>query len=226
MLWLVCTAVFGQAADAPRLSMAAEKSVLQATVRVYNAATDKGGSGVVIDRTGPVIYVLTAAHVVDKAERVEVHTVAAGEKAAVVRMFKEVAVVARTPSAVEDLALLRLVQSDFPASPLSFRKRTATPLKPPTVVFSVGVAQGGVPAVTAETLVGTANVRKPGAEQAARFWKCQQVPAAGRSGGPLIDSDGTLIGVCSGGDGKTGYYCHLDEIMRFLKRNGLGFLSE
>jgi hypothetical protein len=35
-----------------------------------------------------------------------------------------------------------------------------------------------------------------------------------------------VIGLASGHDRESGYYVHVAEVHRFLKNNGLGFLSE
>jgi hypothetical protein len=57
-------------------------------------------------------------------------------------------------------------------------------------------------------------------------WQTEKTPARGRSGGPLLDRRGLLIGLDSGaGDGK-GYYVHVEELHAFLKRNGLDWLYE
>jgi trypsin len=69
-------------------------------------------------------------------------------------------------------------------------------------------------------------VRKPGANTSVLCWETAKTPAKGRSGGPLVDRRGYLIGVDSGaGDGK-GYYIHIEEVHAFLKRNGLSWLYE
>jgi hypothetical protein len=47
----------------------------------------------------------------------------------------------------------------------------------------------------------------------------------GRSGGPLVDKRGLLIGVCSGVSKDKAYFCHIDEINAFLERNGFDWLK-
>ncbi len=77
-----------------------------------------------------------------------------------------------------------------------------------------------------ERVLQALRVRKPGADESARCLKCKAGAVAGRSGGPLLDRDGTLLGIASGGDDRASYFIHLDEIRPFLKRNGLGFLAK
>jgi S1-C subfamily serine protease len=73
---------------------------------------------------------------------------------------------------------------------------------------------------------GPRKVRKPGEREAARYWETAAPPAGGRSGGPLLDRAGRVIGVASGaGDGR-GYYAHAEEVHRFLRQNGLKWLFE
>jgi hypothetical protein len=61
---------------------------------------------------------------------------------------------------------------------------------------------------------------------AAHFWEASGKPTAGRSGGLLMNRQGYLLGICSGISGETGYYCHIEEIHRFLKSNALSWLYE
>jgi len=53
------------------------------------------------------------------------------------------------------------------------------------------------------------------------FWEGQEASVVGRSGGPLIDRRGNLVGVCSGKSGGKGYYVHLDYVYEALDREGL-----
>jgi S1-C subfamily serine protease len=205
-----------------------EHSIGQATVRIYNAAKDEGGSGVVIGRVGPIAYVLTAAHVVEKAENVEIQVSSGGDADGKPRVFNA-EVVARTSSQVQDLALLRLkaARDELPAV-VRVRAGSGLSGKDLDGARSIGCAttRQPTPVVEAESVLNAPLVRKAGASASARFWRCRKMPAPGRSGGALLHRDGSLIGICSGDDGKAGYYTHLDEIQRFLKANGLSSLVE
>jgi hypothetical protein len=69
-------------------------------------------------------------------------------------------------------------------------------------------------------------LRKAGGERPAEFWKCDAIAEFGRSGGALVHPRGYLLGICCGGARGHGYYSHLHEVHRFLKDNGLRFLTE
>jgi Trypsin-like peptidase domain len=227
MLWVVCT-IFGQTPAPPAPVPAPDATARGATVRIYNATKDTGGSGVVIGRSGAIVYVLTAAHVVEGADRVEIHVVDSENPAARPRTLNG-DVAARTSPLVQDLALLRLKagRDELPFA-VRIRAGPVPAAKDLDGVQSVGCATARRPVAVlqAESLLDAPMVRKAGADESARFWRCRGLPAIGRSGGALLHRDGSLIGVCSGEDGKAGYYTHLDEIQRFLKRNGLSALVE
>src|SRR5262249_50730772 len=85
-----------------------------ATVRVVSAADNCNGSGVIVRRSGPHVYILTAHHVVARASKVEVHVrKASASKPAV---YRSAEVVAR--SAEVDLAVVRLASTDTFPQPL------------------------------------------------------------------------------------------------------------
>ena len=226
MLCLLCGFLLGQGGDPPARLSETEEAALRATVRIYNSAKDLGGTAVAIGRVGPAVYLLTSAHVVEGADRVEAHVfVNNGDK--MHKKLADVAVVGKTGKLEQDLALLRIAAAgdDF-AKPVRLAKTAKLGPKMPCTAFSTGCTEFLRPSVQPETILDAALVRKTGANEAARFWKCKAAPVEGRSGGPLLLPDGSLVGICSGGDGKVSYYTHVDEIRRFLKSQGLHFLAD
>ncbi|WP_010035033.1 S1 family peptidase [Gemmata obscuriglobus] len=189
---------------------------MSATVKVTSAADDKIGSGVVIRRTKTQAFVLTACHVVEKAKVVEVRV--PGTKDTPGKTLKA-EVLEREPAA--DLAVLRLSVEGVPG---------AVPLAPagvkPKLVLSVGWEKGDAPGALDESLKGRVSLRKPGAANVVACFETVRKQAEGRSGGPLLDESGRVIGVATGHDGKTGYYVHVDEVRAFLKANALGWIVE
>jgi S1-C subfamily serine protease len=168
-------------------------------------------------------YVLTAAHIVAGAKRVDVNTYSARSHPKPAAVYRaEVLVQADLP----DLALLRFATRDeMPGS---------VPLCPPSRLpegkefraLSVGATDGQAPSPRLEDVKGPRRVHRPGADGRVLCWETAQAPAKGRSGGPLLDRRGYAIGLDSGaGDGK-GYYVHIEEIHTFLRKNGLEWLSE
>jgi S1-C subfamily serine protease len=201
----------------------AQVRAVTATVRVVNTAKGTEGSGVLLKRNGPLVYVLTASHVVDGAKRLEVTTYSADSHPRPAAVYRTAEVIAQ--AAGPDLAVLRLTtKDDMPGS---------VPVCPPSripegkdfVALSVG-CDGGAPAAALEDVKARRRVRRPGADAAVVCWETAKAPAKGRSGGPLLDRNGYLIGVESGAGDDKGYYVHVEEVHAFLKRNGLTWLYE
>ena len=182
-----------------------------ATVHVTDAADATGGSGVIIARSGGHAYVLTAQHVAPKADTVEVRTTRG----------KPVKAEVLARSAQVDLAVLRFAAADVSA-PIFLGPVGKTPEQ----VISVGWEEGATPTAQVEEIKGTLRLRRPGESTTVLCWEAVRPPANGRSGGPLIDAAGRVVGIASGHDGSHGYYVHVDEIHAFLKANALRWLIE
>lgn len=213
-LTLPCLA-FLAGADFPA---AAKDRGVAATVKVVNAADATEGSGVLVRRSTPHVYVLTAAHVVRKAKAVEVRVAVGGK----VRVYKNAEVVAESASA--DLAVLRIgTRDELPVLPIS-PAGSKLPAQP--VAVGVGWEKGDAPTTITETVLGKVRLRRPGEATATACWEVEKKLIPKRSGGPLVDAAGSVVGVASGHDGTTGYYVHAEEIHEFLRRNGLKWLAE
>jgi S1-C subfamily serine protease len=190
-----------------------------ATVKVVCPADGAWGSGVIVARGGPHTYVLTAHHVVagGRTAEVRVAPAAGGPKAEVTHRAE---VLARSPEA--DLALLRMPAGDGLPAPLAIARGEARP----SSAVSVGWEKGDRPSAREEAVTGKVRIRRPGQAGSVSCWETTRKPAAGRSGGPLLDETGRLIGLASGHDGAAGYYVHAEEIHAFLRQNGLRWIAD
>jgi S1-C subfamily serine protease len=205
----------------PAADPAARKreAAIAATVKLSLPGSGPVGSGVVVGRSGPHVYILTADHVVARARQLDLHVAAAGKS----EVHKGAVVLARDAEA--DLAVLRLRWAPGLPKPLPL----ATPKQWPTAplrAVSVGWATGNAPTALDEQVGKKVLLRRPGQKTSTWTWQTKRKQERGRSGGPLLDSAGRVIGLASGHDGTSGYYAHAEAIHRFLKRNGLGFLAE
>jgi S1-C subfamily serine protease len=219
MLWLTLLL----SADSPaaeELSASARKAAIAATVRVAIPETGGRGTGVVVRRSGPHVYILTAAHVVGKARQAEVH-VAQADKASKPKVYRGAVVLASSASA--DVAILRLPADAGLPAPVPLAAEAA---KVPPRAVSVGWATGDAPTALSEVVRRKVLITRPGETTSVWSWETKRRQARGRSGGPLLGPTGRVIGLASGHDGEWGYYTHLEEIQRALKRNGLGWLYE
>jgi S1-C subfamily serine protease len=213
------------AADSPTADdfpASARKAAIAATVRVAIPETGGLGSGVVVRRSGPHVYILTAAHVVGKARQTEVHVPQPG-KAGKPRAYRGALVLAASASG--DVAILRLPASAGLPEPVPLAPAAAG-AKVPALALSVGWATGDAPTALSEVVRRKVLITRPGETTSVWCWETRRRQARGRSGGPLLSPAGRVIGLASGHDGEWGYYTHLEEIQRFLKRNGLGWLYE
>lgn len=204
-------------------SKEAQTAALTATVRVVNGRQRVEGSGVVVGRKGSFVYVLTANHVVEKGDRLEVATFSAASYPKPARVYRSVRVVARAGD-MRDLALLRVVTDDRMPGTLALCPARVVPEEAGFKALSVGCAGGEAPTVLVDDVAGKKRVRREGEDKAASFWEVDRKQAEGRSGGPLVDRRGYLLGVCSGTDRDKSYFCHPDEVRAFFKESGFDWL--
>jgi S1-C subfamily serine protease len=192
-----------------------QEGLIWATVRVVNKDQRQDGSGVIVRQQGPFVYILTAHHIADKADSVVITTFSPKSYPKPEKVYSAATVLARAKE--PDLALIRLVTRDMVPSTLRICPADMLPPEKDFAVLNAGCAPDKPPTCEAAKVTGKKLIRRPDGETA-HVWELNRGSSPGRSGGPLIDKRGFVIGVASGqGDGK-GYYIHLDELHRFLKQ--------
>jgi S1-C subfamily serine protease len=214
--WVGSLALYLGAADA-EFPADVKAAALGATVNI------SGGSGVMIHRDEAGVFILTAGHVVGDRDRVTVMVFASPANGTRDRVYRSAIVVARAK--LEDLALVRVLTRDKLPPPLPVCPPGSVPRNRSVHVAVVGCDQGE-PTVYLDEVKERDVVRTGKNVLSMRFWEAQVAPKPGRSGGPIIDSEKRLLGICSGSYDKKGYYVHVDEIHRFLKNSSLEALFE
>ena len=205
-------------------SMDAQAVALRSTVRVMNVTTNNEATAVVIKQEARAVYFLTAAHVAKPGDKLEISVFTADSYPKVAETYKSATVLASDPE--KDVAVIRLLTTD--------KMPGVLPLCPPKkvidgkefVALSVGCVADKPPVCRVETILRKLKVQRPGDKAKTLTWEAAAAQARGRSGGPLIDKRGLVIGVASGTNEDRGYYVHIDEINNFLKENGLEQLYE
>jgi S1-C subfamily serine protease len=218
---LLLAALPGQFTDHPTFTKEQQQAALEATVRIYYPANRVEGSAVIVGRRGSLVYLLTACHnVTGKAENddVEFNLYTAKDYP---KLKAEVhgRVHARMPN--EDLAVL---EGAFdPPGLLPLCPKDMTRIRKPFPVLTVGCVADGPPTIEFDRVVEVDFLKKPDGSRA-NFWRAERPQVVGRSGGPLVDARGYVLGICSGTLGKKGYYTEIAEIHAALARNGLDWL--
>src|SRR3984893_7515041 len=159
------------------------------------------GSGVIVDPTG---YIITNNHVVEGAQRIRValplptdngRSVAAGKRrvleARLIGVHKDT-----------DLALLKIDEKDLPTLPLLSQPRPRVG----QLVFAIGSPGGLQNSVTMGVVSAVA--RQPDPEKALTYIQTDAPINPGNSGGPLVDMNGSVVGIntfiLSAGGGSEG----------------------
>jgi len=211
------------AAEGNPFSEARQNAARGATVKVVNATQRGVGTGVIIGRRGDFLYVLTARHVIRDAEAIEVVPLAAEDPGKAATSLRKVEVAA-VGDDIRDLALLRIsvTEETFPVVLLCPAR--SLPKEGGFKALSVGCSNGGSPTCEVEEVIGRIKATRGTEGKAGVFWEVARKVAEGRSGGPLIDERGRLIGICSGVNKTKGYFTHADEIRAFLEAKGFEWL--
>lgn len=196
---------------------------LAATVRIVNVSQKLQGSGTIIQQSKGDIYILTARHLLERAEDVEVHTFTGDTPPSPKKVYRTARVLARAKGG-HDLAILRLRTEDAAPGILRIAPDSKDQITG-GAVLSLGCSDGEAPTCRADK-VEKKMVRREGEAEEIAMWEGGNASSRGRSGGALVDKGGCLIGVVSGVNKDKAYYCHIDDIRAFLRANGLKWLYE
>ena len=146
------------------------------------------GSGVIVDPNG---YIITNAHVVEGAQRIRVALPLPMDTGRVVPLGKRRIIEARLVGAHKetDLALLKIDETDLPTLPLLSRQRPRVG----QLVFAIGSPEGLQNSVTMGVVSATARQADP--DKPITYIQTDAPINPGNSGGPLVDMNGSVIGI-------------------------------
>ncbi len=205
-----------QVVESKVFSEAFQWRALRATVRLTMSREHSVGycSGAVVGQDQDAFFVASSPHCFDADDAIERPTLiveAFDENALrVARQFRGVEIVATDTES--EFALLR-VQGRFPYQVLPLCPANRLP-QTGTVALSIGCGGGSPPTAEVNRIVSRDQ----------QHWAVEQVGTKGRSGGPLISSDGFVIGCCCCGSGGTTFYSELRRMHDVLDTVGLSRL--
>jgi serine protease Do len=159
------------------------------------------GSGVIVDSDG---YIITNAHVVEGAQRIRVALPLPGDSGRAVPVGKRHILEARLVGVHKetDLALLKIDEKDLPTLPLLADRRPRVG----QLVFAIGSPEGLQNSVTMGVVSAVA--RQPDPDKPLTYIQTDAPINPGNSGGPLVDMNGSVLGIntfiLSSGGGSEG----------------------
>ena len=146
------------------------------------------GSGVIVDSNG---YIMTNAHVVEGAQRIRVALpLPMGDSAGQVPIGKRRILEARLVGQHKetDLALLKIDETDLPTLSLVSQRPHVGQL-----VFAIGSPEGLQNSVTMGVV--SALARQPDSTKPLSYLQTDAPINPGNSGGPLVDMNGSVLGI-------------------------------
>lgn len=204
----------GLAVEPPML----HRQVAAASVRISERGGETVATGVAVAARGGYFYVLTAAHAVKGAGAFSVQSAPAANGNS--SRHGHVDVLLREPACDVALLRVRVGEQAPPSLPIA-----GFPVPGDIEEFdAVSVAFAGTTPLPRVERVLAKKLLKRGSLEATFVWETRARPEPGRSGGPLVDSAGRVIGVCRGAQDGRGYFCHQEEIAALLKKRGYAWL--
>lgn len=208
----------------PHFPASLQQRAVCATVRIVNQNGGHRGTGVILRTSGPFVYILTADHLLNPGGKFEVSTFSESSYPRPNNIYFNAEVMARDRDL--DVALLRLPTRDRMPASLPICPPAQTPKDEPFPVMTVGCSKGDSPTCLLDKVIAQKHVRKHPTSGISHVYELGNQQAPGRSGGPLLDARGQIIGICSGVTDRKGYFCHIEEIHRWLKRHNLQWLYD
>jgi serine protease Do len=159
------------------------------------------GSGVIVDPAG---YIMTNAHVVEGAQRIRVALPLPGDSGRAVPIGKRRVLEAKLVGVHKetDLALLKIDDKDLPTLVLLAQQRPRVG----QLVFAIGSPEGLQNSVTMGVVSAVARQADP--EKPITYIQTDAPINPGNSGGPLVDMNGSVVGIntfiLSSGGGSEG----------------------
>jgi len=203
-----------------------QEAALAATVRIQNLTTRMNGTGAIVGVEGPFVYVLTAGHVIRGGDEFQVEIFSPKTYPGAKDGFRNVKVEAESQG-VKDLALLRVAVGEKVARPIRLAPLAEVKNKKRSFdALTVGCGKGEAPTCEVVTVEAAKEVRRDTKGEKALCWEIGRPQVAGRSGGPMLDAQGRLIGVCSGNNKDRSYFCHLKEVEDFLTAKRVRYLID
>jgi len=146
------------------------------------------GSGVIVDPSG---YIMTNAHVVEGAQRIRVALPLPSDSGRAVPVGKRHILEARLVGVHKDtdLALLKIDEKDLPTLPLLSQQRARVG----QLVFAIGSPEGLQNSVTMGVVSAVA--RQPDPDKPLTYIQTDAPINPGNSGGPLVDMNGSVVGI-------------------------------
>jgi serine protease Do len=146
------------------------------------------GSGVIVDSDG---YIMTNAHVVEGAQRIRVALPIPGDSGRAVPVGKRHLLEAKLIGIHKetDLALLKIDETDLPTLPLLSHERPRVG----QLVFAIGSPEGLQNSVTMGVV--SAVSRQPDPDKPLTYIQTDAPINPGNSGGPLVDMNGSVVGI-------------------------------
>jgi len=215
---------FVESSDFPRDK---QQAALEATANIFQPATRNEGTAVIVKHRDGRIVLLTAAHnvPVNGGDDMTLELFTAKSYPKVHVQIEHATVRARMPN--EDIAVVEAPLADAPGVVRICPKNQL----PKVERFSFPALTVGcddvmaMPKAQVDSVIGKKIPIRPDS-QGALFWETAKPQALGRSGGPLLDKRGYLIGVCSGVQNGRGYYTYINDIYRALDSKGYSWLVE
>ena len=214
-----------EVSDAAEFPKKLQVRAITATVRIFNTAKKSEGSGVVVGKNGPFVYILTAYHLVQGADQLEIATFSEQSYPKRDKIYRSAKVVAKTEG-IRDLALIRMASDDKNLGVLPLCPVADIPKGEGFGTLAVGCTEGQAPTCLFSEIRGKKKIRHKAGGEFGYFWELSDAVRKGRSGGPLIEKRGYVVGIFSGtNDGKS-YFTHPEEIHRFLRQHVFDWLAD